>query len=224
MTSRTAWLLCLLAGLTVAGLTLLIGGIDPRACDGVASPDPVTRFQWVRTVAEVQALFGAEPCRSELAAALDRVNQIDRFAYIPAFTLFQLFAAAALRGSGRTLALTAVAAAIAAAICDLIEDGILLGLTAALPGDQAAIDTLFWFPRLKYALLAGAAACLGLLLTRGRSPSRWCGLVMVAGAGVALIGLFEPRLLAAGIGAAWAALLAAALLQVLRRPAATASG
>ena len=219
MRPKTAWTLCLLAGIVVAALTVLIGSVNPQACDGNAAFDPVTRFQWVRSVADVQALFGAEPCRSTLAAALDRVNRIDLIAYIPAFTLFQLFAAAALTKRGRTLARVAAIAAIAAAICDVIEDNILLGITAALPGDQASIDTLFWFPRLKYALLAGAAGCLGLLLARERHAARWCGLAMVAGGGVALIGLFAPRLLSAGIGAAWAALLVAALLQVLRRPA-----
>lgn len=201
-------------------VTLVLSGIDAKACDGVTSPDPMTRFQWVRTVDDVRLLFGNEPCRSELAADFDRANRLDRNAYIPAFTLFQLLAAWALRGSGRTLAIAAGVAAIAAALFDLIEDGILLALTAALPGDQAMIDTLFWFPRLKFAALAAASACLGILLARSRDATRWLGWAMAAGAAIASAGLFAPALLAPGIGLAWTALLLAAAARAIRRPAA----
>jgi hypothetical protein len=213
---RGAWSLCLAAGVAVLAITLLLGSIDARACDGVASPNAITRLQWVRSVADVERLFGGEPCRSQLAAALDRSNRIDRIAYIPAFTLFQLFAAWALLAKGRTLAIAATGAALAGAIFDVVEDGVLLSITAALPGEQALIDTLFWYPRLKYTGLACAAACLGLLIARERDWTRWLGLVMIAGAGVALIGLFEPRLLAHGIGAAWTALLVTAALRTFR--------
>jgi hypothetical protein len=229
VSSRAAWVLCLVAGLTVVALTLVISGVEGvRACDGGTALDPVIRFEWVRTVEEVRALFGEEPCRSRLAAAMDRVNRIDIYAFIPAFTLFQLFAAWALRRSGRGLALAAGAAAIVAALCDQAEDQILLAITASLPGEQALIDQLFWFVRVKFGLLALAAGCLGLLLARTPGAERWLGLAMLGGAAIAFAGLIQPQLLTPGIALAWAALLAAAVLHVARgrrgAAAATSSG
>ncbi len=216
MSERLAWMLCLAAGLVLVGLTILLGGVEGmRACDGGTALDPMIRFEWVRSVTDVQALFGDEPCRSTLAAAMDRANRIDIFAYIPTFTLFQLLAAWALRGAGRRIALTASVAAIVAALCDQAEDQILLAITAALPGEQGQIDLLFWLVRVKFALLAFAAACIGLLLVRARDATRWHGLAMIGAAAVALAGLAEPRLLTAGIGLAWAALLFAAVIRVL---------
>ena len=225
MSERLAWSLCLAAGLVLVGFTILLGSVENmRACDGVTALDPMIRFEWVRTVDDVRALFGEEPCRSTLAAAMDRSNRIDVFAYIPTFTLFQLLAVWALRRHGRRLAIAAAVAAIVAAFCDQAEDQILLAITAALPGDQGQIDLLFWLVRVKFALLAFAAAGLGLLLARARGATRWHGYAMIGAAAVALAGLAEPRLLTAGIGLAWAALLfAAAIRVVLLRPSSAAS-
>jgi hypothetical protein len=225
MSSRTAWILCLVAGVALVALTVVMGAAGGvRACDGITSPDAMIRFEWVRTVEEVRTLFGDEPCRSSLAAAMDRMNRIDVLAFIPAFTLFQIFAALALRGSGKGVAMAALAAAIVAAICDQWEDQILLAITGALPGEQAMIDRLFWLVRIKFALLASAAACLGLLLARSRGAARWLGMAMILGAVIALAGLAQPQLLTPGIALAWAALLIAAAVQVVRlRPSSAAS-
>ena len=223
MSGRTAWILCLIAGVVLVGLTVLMGAAGGvRACDGATSLDPMIRFEWVRTVDEVRTLFGEEPCRSSLAAAMDRMNRIDVLAYIPAFTLFQIFAALALRGSGRGVAIAAIAAAIVAAICDQWEDQILLAITGALPGEQPMIDRLFWLVRIKFALLAFAAACLGLLLTRSAGATRWLGMAMILGAVIALAGLAQPQLLTPGIALAWAALLITAAVRVIR-PSSAAS-
>ena len=133
MSERLAWSLCLAAGLVLVGFTILLGSVENmRACDGVTALDPMIRFEWVRTDDDVRALFGEEPCRSTLAAAMDRSNRIDVFAYIPTFTLFQLLAVWALRRHGRRLAIAAAVAAIVAALCDQAEDQILLAITAAL--------------------------------------------------------------------------------------------
>lgn len=218
MSSRIAWTLCAVAGAAVIGITVLMGAVEGvEACDGVHSPGPVIRFEWVRTVQDVQTLFGEEPCRSRLAAGMDRVNRIDLAAFIPAFTLFQLFAAWALRGHGRVLATFVAMAAFVAALCDVAEDRLLLAMTAALPGQQALIDPLFWLVRAKFGLLAVAAAGLGLLLTRSAGVPRWIGYVMIACGAAALAGLADPRLLGPAIGVAWAALLAAALIGVFRK-------
>ena len=224
MNSRTAWILCLVAGVVLVALTILMGAAGGvRACDGVTSPDAMIRFEWVRTVDEVRTLFGEEPCRSSLAAAMDRMNRLDVLAYIPTFTLFQIFAALALRGSGRGVPMAAIAAAIVAAICDQWEDQILLAITGALPGEQAMIDRLFWLVRIKFALLASAAACLGLLLARSPGATRWLGMAMILGAVIAFAGLAQPQLLTPGIALAWAALLIAAAVRVVRPSSAASS-
>ena len=224
MSERLAWSLCLAAGVLLVALTLLIGGVEGmQACDGVKSLDPMIRFEMVHNVDDVRALFGSEACSSTLARAMDDVNRIDTLAYIPTFTVFQLLAAWVLRGSGRGIAIAVAAAAIIAAVCDQTEDQILFAITASLPGDQAQIDLLFWLVRVKFALLAFAAGCLGLLLARRGGMTRWHGYAMILAAAVALAGQIEPRLLTAGIGLAWAALLFAAALQVVRPSSAAVS-
>lgn len=213
MTSRIAWSLCAAAGVAVIAIARLMGGLE--GCDGL--PGAVIRFEWVRTPAEVDALFGRGTCRSTLAAAMDRLNRIDSLAFIPAFTLFQLFAAWALRSHGRRLAGAVAAAAVVAALCDWGEDRLLFAITAALPGDQSLIDPLFWLVRAKFALLGLAAAGLGLLFTRTGGAARWIGFAMIACGAVALAGLADPRLLGPAIGLAWAALLLAAVIGVFRK-------
>lgn len=212
MTSRIAWSLCAAAGVAVIVIARLMGGLE--GCDGL--PGAVIRFEWVRTPAEVDALFGRGMCRSTLVAGMDRLNRIDSLAFIPAFTLFQLFAAWALRSHGRRLAGAVTAAAVVAALCDWGEDRLLFAITAGLPGDQSLIDPLFWLVRVKFALLALAAAGLGLLLTRTGGAPRWIGWLMMTCGAVALAGLADPRLLGPAIGLAWAGLLGAAVLNVVR--------
>ncbi|MEQ1687753.1 MAG: hypothetical protein ABL874_04185 [Sphingopyxis sp.] len=219
---RTLWILCVVAGLVViAGLVAMGQVPDQIACDGDASLRSIFRFEWLTSAAQFQQFFGAEPCRSQLALAMDAVNRIDAMAYIPAFTLFQLFAAWAMRVDGRLAALFVVNAALIAAGCDLLEDNILFSLsaTARLPEaiEPVGLEQLYWFVRVKFGLLALAAMALGRLVGE-RGGRRWqaASWAMMAGGVVGLAGLAMPQLLAPGIGVAWAILFVAAIVRSVR--------
>lgn len=225
--TRLLWALCLIAALVMIGAMIAMGQVPNQiACDGDASLRPILRFEWLTSGAQFQHLFGTEPCRSQLALAMDAVNRIDVMAYIPAFTAFQLFAALAMRGptgvGGRLAALFALNAALIAAGCDMLEDRVLFNLAAIARMGDGVVDPawfaqLFWFVRVKFALLALSAIALGWLV--GKWPglvwatARW--LMMVSGV-VGLAGLVWPHLLAPGIGAAWAVLFAVAIMRAAR--------
>lgn len=220
--TRLLWALCLIAALVMVAAMIAMGQVPHQvACDGDASLRPILRFEWLISTAQFQHLFGAEPCRSQLALAMDAVNRIDVMAYIPAFTAFQLFAAWAMRANGRLAALFVINAALIAAGCDMLEDRVLFNLAAmARMGD--GVDPiwfvqLFWFVRVKFALLALTAIALGWLVGKwpglGWAAARW---LMMAGGAVGLAGLVWPHLLAPGIGAAWALLFVVAIVRVVK--------
>ena len=223
MSTRLTWGLCIIAAVVMTVVMVLMGQVPHQlACDGDAVLPPILRFEWMTSTADLASLFGDDPCRSQLSAAMDAVNRIDVMAYIPAFTAFQLLAAWALRWDGRLLAIVAINAAIIAAGCDLLEDRTLFLMSwTARSGqvpDAALFAQLFWFVRVKFGLLAIAAILLGWLVGRRAGPgwqvARW---LMVAGGTVGLAGLVWPQLLAPGIGAAWAVLMVVAIVRVIRR-------
>ncbi|MEQ1508871.1 MAG: hypothetical protein ABL909_00550 [Sphingopyxis sp.] len=224
--ARLLWILCVVAGLAMIAAMVAMGQVPHQvACDGNASLRPILRFEWLTSAAQFQQFFGAEPCRSQLALAMDGVDRIDTMAYIPAFTLFQLFAAFAMRANGRLAALFVINAALIAAGCDLLEDHRLFSLSAIARMreaiEPAGLEQLFWFVRVKFGLLALAAIALGRLVG-ARSGKGWriTSWAMMGSGAVGLAGLVMPQLLAPGIGAAWALLFGVALVRVVRPQAA----
>ncbi|MCC7395375.1 MAG: hypothetical protein IT553_11070 [Sphingomonadaceae bacterium] len=219
---RLFWALALVAGLVIIGTAIYFSTIAQHACDGVAG-DSMLRFELVRSVAELQALFGTDPCRTTLANGFDAVNRIDVMVFIPAFTAFQLFLALALRGHGRWISVFIVNAALVAAACDLYEDQHLFALASQMRAGHAPqemlLGPLFWLVRVKFALLALNCIELGQLLSRrGTQGARWSAYAVKAGGFVSLVGLYWHQLLGLGITIAWAIMLVVALLAVLRGP------
>lgn len=205
----------------IAALTMLRGVPGQIACDGGVALDPILRFEWMTSHGEMATLFGTNPCATRLALAMDAVNRIDVMAFIPAFTLFQILGAMALRPRGRWLALFAINMAIIAAGCDLLEDRILFSLslmarTGDVP-DPIWFAQLFWFVRVKFALLALVAMILGWLVSnRAGRGGRAAGSAMIGGGLIALAGLASPALLGLGIGAAWITLLIVAIISLAK--------
>lgn len=220
MTSQSWWRLCLIAGIAVIVVQLWMGTVgNTEPCgpsDGLPS---ILAFELVCSPSDVDALFGSEPCRGQLATAMDQINTIDVFAFIPAFTSFLIFAALALQGRGKRISWMAVIVAIAAGLCDQAEDQILLDISSNLPGTQPQIDRLFWFVRGKFALLGVAPILIGSLMLKGDRLEIVLAVFMIVGGGVAVIGAFGPyQVMAPGIGVGWVALLAVALRNSFGRP------
>ncbi len=219
---RLWWALCVAAGLVMLAMILMMGAVPGQlACDGDRSLGAILRLELVRSPSEIEALFGKGPCRAALADAMDAVNRIDVRGFIPAFTLFQIFAAFAMRGRGRGLVYVIFAAAMVAGVCDLFEDQILFSIA------RQVRDVEHWYTvpfamlaalvHTKFALLAIAALLLGLLVGRGNGRiARFGGLAMVAGGLSSLAGAIWPVLLAPGLTLAWSILLLVAVIGLVR--------
>ncbi|QDZ08388.1 hypothetical protein FPZ24_13670 [Sphingomonas panacisoli] len=219
MTSRTAWRLCVLAGLIAFFCSWSFGRIPGLVACGPAPGGlgPIIGFELARTPTEVAALFGADPCRATLVGAQWTGLWLDELGFIPAYTAFLVLAAiAASRGRFRTVT---VAALIVAGLSDEVEGLIMGGIMKALPGTQAQLDQLYWAVHVKFGLLALGTALIGLAIVRlGGLVPLLLGAVVWIGGMAAIYGFGElpgPVMMQA-FTIAWFALLATAIVAAVR--------
>ena len=195
------------------------------ACGPTGGAGPILAFELARSPADMLALFGGEPCTSRFAAAQRTGLWLDMLGFIPAYASFLALGAWAARGGERRLALAAVAAVLAAGLCDEIEGVVMFRLLDTFPGDPGLFAPLFWMVHAKFALLGLGALLIALLLWRGSWLTRLAALVTAFGGVVAIALLFtDPRapLMMAGHRYAWTALLLVAIIGAVR-PALVAS-
>ncbi|MCU0728511.1 MAG: hypothetical protein MUF41_00150 [Sphingopyxis sp.] len=227
LTTRIYWALSLIAGIAIIIVAAQLAAIPhQRACDGNYALGAVLRFELVTSPADVARFFGDGACRERLTAAMDAVNRFDSMAFIPAFTLFQIFAALALRGEYRytrmrLIALGVVNAALFAGALDLLENIRLLEIAWTIRAGNAATDVaisqLYWLVRIKFALLGLAAVGLGVMLAqRGTRLWKLLGTLATVGGLICLTGLMAHSLLMPGVLLAWSVVLVAAAWGVAR--------
>jgi hypothetical protein len=227
LTTRVYWALSLIAGIAIIIVAAQLAAIPhQRACDGNHALGAVLRFELVTSPADVARFFGDGACRERLTTAMDAVNRFDSMAFIPAFTLFQIFAALALRGEYRhtrmrLIALGVVNAALFAGALDLLENIRLLEIAWTIRAGNAASDVaisqLYWLVRIKFALLGLAAVGLGVMLAqRGTRLWKLLGTLATVGGFVCLAGLIAHSLLMPGVLLAWSVVLVAAAWGVAR--------
>lgn len=218
MNIRTAWIGCAAAGVaafTCAALFKTIPGLAP--CGPGVTNTAILAFQIARTPAEMAALFGSEPCTSALVAAQKTGLLLDGLGFIPLYTAFLIFGAAATgaRGFAKSAIITILALAAAS---DEVEGYVSARILDALPGSQGQIDALFWAVHIKYALLAiGTVAIGGLLTAQRRFPARLPGLWIGAWGLIALVGLFfSPWMMTSALTFGWISLLLVAFACAIR--------
>lgn len=209
---RRLWIGAVVAGVIAFICSSSFGripGLTPCGPSGGLSA--IMAFEFVRSPAEVGALFGAEPCRSTLIAAQRTGVLLDNFGFIPAYTVFLALAALA-TGIGWRRWLASVL--LVAGLSDEIEGVLLWTILGALPGTQAQIGALGAAVHLKFALLALGTFGVGWAVrstTRGwwRLP----GLVVAAGGLYAALefALGNVGAMMQGFTVGWFALLATAL-------------
>ncbi|WP_448662182.1 hypothetical protein ACG3SL_16120 [Sphingomonas sp. CJ20] len=211
-----AWRATTLAGLATLILSAAFARIPGlAACGRWGGSDPALAFQLARSAAERAALFGAEPCTSQLIAAQRDALWLDLFAFIPAYAAFLTLGAWALRDSGRSLARAAIGCVALAAALDLGEGVLLFRILASLPGDAGAPAALFWIVRAKFALLSLGVILIAALAWRQGPLAKAAAGAMLAGGLVSLVWLVRDPLnplMTKGHAAAWIALLALAAL------------
>lgn len=194
-----------------------IAGLQPCGPSGGAGA--VIALELVRSAADVLALFGSEPCTSRLIAAQREALWLDMLGFIPAYSIFLLAAAVALRKASLGLALVTFNLFMIAGALDAVEGLVSFKLLANLPGTEKLFTGLFWTVRPKFAILGLGEILLALMLWRGAPISKIAAGAMLAGGLVSLRFLFsnphDPAMMK-GHAIAWGALLIVALAGALR--------
>lgn len=203
-------------GLLVILNSLYFGLVpDAEGCPPHPELGAVIAFEIVRSPLDVAALFGEAPCTGPFTEAMRHITWVDAILFIPAYTLFLVSALIALRKRAPAVAWVGIAAAVLAALSDQLEGVMLFRIMDDLPGRQGDIDWLILFVRAKFALLAVAAAAIGLLI--GRIGRYWsiAAFIITVGAALTVYGVTDDaqaRFLASGSAISWATILLAMLI------------
>lgn len=217
MTGRRAWVWCVVAGVLAFVASFLFGRIpDLEPCGPANGLGAVLAFEFVRSPADVTALFGAEPCRSALIAAQRTGLLLDGLWFIPAYTAFLCLAAQA---SGAAWRRWLIGALLVAGFCDEVEGLILWSILGGMPGTQGQIDALWAAVHLKFALLALGTGAIGLALNQKVRDWQWLVTWFVAFGGAwALFKLALGNIpgMMIGFTGAWVLLLLVAIVSVWR--------
>lgn len=215
----TAWIGCTAAGVAAFVCSGLFGRIPGLvACGPTGGLGPVIAFEFVRSPADVAALFGGEPCRSMFVAGQKTGLLLDGLGFIPAYSAFLIFAVGALAGGGWPK-WAGITVAAAAGLLDEIEGGLLRHVLNGLPGDRATIGLLGVVVHVKFALLAAGTLWIAVLLL---TSFRWHAVVLSLAVGIgaltAAAGLLScpSPVMMTGFAVGWVSLLLVALLGVWR--------
>jgi hypothetical protein len=222
VTKRTLPLLTVVLGLaTLIAFTWLGGQEKVRAVYSASEISPnVSAFQRAETPADIAAVFGA-PADAAKMAAMDALNTLDLWAFIPAYALFLVAAAILLGGLRNRWTQIAIIFALLGAAGDVIETWKQLQLTADIENAEAHLPIAPWH-WLKYAALAlNGVAVATLCITSAKK--RWIlGAIAFASFPIVVLSYMDaitPRAFAATFALYWIALLVIAGLEVFRKPA-----
>jgi hypothetical protein len=189
----------------------------PQPCGGLAPGyKPILAFEFARSVADLQALFGHAPgaCRQAVTAALDRLNLLDALVFIPAYGVFLVLALRAIGGPTSPSTRRAVELALMACAADYAENACLFALAPTPDVASPVLGWLPWVTGVKWLLLALVGLLGGLLVAAERPRLRWPVLgACVAGAVVVVASHVAPahfgRWASAGVAVGWLMLLGA---------------
>jgi len=165
---------------------------------------PILAFEFARTHAEIEALFGAPGSteRAALVRGMDRGNTID-FLFMVVYSAFlAFFALGTARLAGRRYALVAVVAPLAA-LADCCENLQLFAITAHLGGNyDDALSRLLVFTWLKWGGLAFSLTWLSPFLLREGGVERVTGVLAATAGLLAVLAALSRGLLTEAFSAA----------------------
>lgn len=182
-----------LSGIAALGVTIAFQALpEVKAAGACAASDAVLRFEFARTLADLDEIFGPSggECRAKVVAALDAVNTLDVLLFIPAYTAFVSFAALFLSGGKLgALPMMAIAAAIIALSADYVETIGLLSYTPDLtpaPEMLARSSSAAW---IKFAALGVNGLLLAVICFTAAPRARWIigALLCLPSIGVAMM-------------------------------------
>jgi hypothetical protein len=177
----------------------------------------VSAFQRAETLGDIAAVFGSPTDPAKLAA-MDALNTLDLYAFIPAYALFLVAAAILLGGLRNRWTQIAIIFALLGAVGDVIETWKQLQLTADIASAEAHLPIAPWH-WLKYCALAlNGVAIATICFTSAKK--RWIlGVIAFVSFPIMALSYMEaitPRAFAATFALYWIALLAVALLEAAR--------
>lgn len=215
----------IVTGLVTLGISVAFRMLpEARAAVDCLQSDAVIQFEFARNVADLVAIFG-EPettCRPLGIAAMDAINHLDTWAFIPAYTLFGICAALFLAEGvwQRPLVIIAIGASLLAAAGDYLETITLLSITQTLdaPGQLLKYSQLGAWS--KFVLLAAHAVfCAGICYTNDKQRLILGTVLMVPAFGVAAAAydhIAYSSVMGLSFALAWVALLVMAIVSVVR--------
>lgn len=192
---------------------------------GCMSDGAVVEFELARTLDALQAIFGlpSDSCRPAVISAMDAINHLDAFAFIPAYTAFALCAALFLTGGHLTrLTLAAISLAIGALAADYVETLSLLAMTPEIEHNAGLAPVASTAAGVKFGALAAHATVLAAICLSGLPRRRILGILLLSAPAGFVMAASDPRRLAMltlGLTVAWVPLTALALWRTFRPPA-----
>jgi hypothetical protein len=206
-----------LATLAVFVAFNLMPAVTAFYAPGDAGP-AISEFQRAETMADLRSVFG-DPPDPRAAAAMDAINTLDLYVFIPAYAMFLIAAAAMLAGgAARPFAWPAIALAALGAGADAVETVMQLNVTADWANAETQLPIAPWH-WVKYGLLSlnGVAVALICFLS---AQKRWfLGVLALAPHPIVIaawLGMAEPRLFSLAFALYWLALLAIAVMETVR--------
>ena len=194
------WTATALAGLATCGVIVWLAGLLPaETCASPSVGSPLAAFQAADTAEDIASVFGAEAsaCRDALRASMDKVNQADLWAYIPASALLLLGFLVGSRRPGWGLVFWAGLLALAVTVAgDLAETSAQLSITSQLAGGGAT-QTAVNEGSLTLLSIGNTAKVLGYPFVILAMALLWIGRGVLATVfAVVLLGSVLPRLIA----------------------------
>jgi hypothetical protein len=219
VTKRTLPLLTVVLGLaTLVAFTWLGGQEKVRAVYSASEISPnVSAFQRAETLGDIAAVFGS-PADPAKMAAMDALNTLDLYAFIPAYALFLVAAAILLGGLRNRWTQIAIIFALLGAVGDVIETWKQLQLTADIANAEAHLPIAPWH-WLKYAALALNGVAIATICVTS-AKKRWVlGAIAFVSFPIVVLSYMDaitPRAFAATFALYWVALLVVAAIEAIR--------
>ena len=184
-------------------------------------PNKVLAFELARTPAQMLAVFGGDACRLPIATAMDAVNTLDVWGYIPSYTAFGICAAIYLGGQVRQpLVLAAIGVALVALAGDYLETLTLLQITQDLDGSADLLARSSLGAWIKFGALALHAFLLSriCMASETRRPILAMLLLLpIVGTAFAAVDNSRSYLITGAFALSWTPLLLVALRDAVRR-------
>jgi hypothetical protein len=219
VSARTLPLICVALGIATL-IAFLALGSQPEV-RAVYQPEEVSAavsaFQRAETLMDVALVFGAPPQEARVAA-MDALNTLDLYAFIPAYVLFLIAAAIMVGGVQNRWTQVAIFFAVLGGLFDAIETWKQLQLTADFENVESHLPIAPWH-WLKYGALALNGVAVASICFAASKPRYILGVIALLSfpmTVLAYMGLTQTRAFALALGIYWVALLVFAAIEAVR--------